>query len=118
MTAYALLSLSLAFLLTVLLDWATGLTLLPSWLVAINCVTFLLYGFDKLIAGSGRRRVPEAVLLMIAFLGGWPGAFVAMQLFRHKTAKASFKYRFWLVVALDLALAAAGWALVRALQAS
>ena len=31
-------------------------------------------------------------------LGGWPGALIAQQVFRHKTRKASFQTVFWLIV--------------------
>ncbi|WP_147463771.1 DUF1294 domain-containing protein, partial [Pseudomonas amygdali] len=31
-------------------------------------------------------------------LGGWPGALLAQQVFRHKTRKVSFQIVFWLIV--------------------
>lgn len=34
---------------------------------------------------------------------GWPGALVAQQLLRHKTAKAEFISKFWATVTLNLA---------------
>ncbi|MGV8663884.1 DUF1294 domain-containing protein, partial [Pseudomonas aeruginosa] len=33
-------------------------------------------------------------------LGGWPGALVAQQVFRHKTRKLSFQLVFWGIVLL------------------
>ena len=44
------------------------------------------------------------MLLSLGFVGGWPGAIVAQQLFRHKTAKRSFRIRFWLSVAANITL--------------
>jgi uncharacterized membrane protein YsdA (DUF1294 family) len=32
-------------------------------------------------------------------LGGWPGALLAQQCFRHKTRKVSFQLLFWMIVA-------------------
>jgi uncharacterized membrane protein YsdA (DUF1294 family) len=79
--------------------WLFALDAWIAWLVAINLVTLLTYGYDKAIAGSGMMRVPETVLLELGFLGGTPGALAAMQLFRHKTAKRAFQQKFWLVTA-------------------
>jgi uncharacterized membrane protein YsdA (DUF1294 family) len=89
--------------------WAyAGLPPLPAWLVAVNGVAFLTYGYDKWIAARPRAlRVPEAVLLGLALLGGSPGAFVGMRLFHHKTAKASFFTRFIGIVVLQVLLVVA-----------
>jgi uncharacterized membrane protein YsdA (DUF1294 family) len=76
------------------------------WLIAATAVTFLTYGYDKAIAGSRMTRVSERTLLFLAFIGGSVGAFVGMQLFRHKTVKGSFRIRFWGVVAAQVLLVA------------
>ena len=67
-----------------------------AWLLAVNATAFFTYGYDKWIAGNRPRsmRVPEAVLLGLALVGGTPGAYVGMRLFHHKTAKVSFLRRF------------------------
>ncbi len=92
-----------AALLAVALHFALSLEGWLSWLIAVNLTTFLTFRYDKRIAGSRRRRVPEKVLLGLAFLGGSPGAALAMRRYRHKTRKKSFKRKFWLVVALQVA---------------
>ena len=84
-----------------------GLDAVAAWLIAVNVVTFLTYGYDKAVAGSGWRRVPERLLLALGLAGGTVGALAGMHSFRHKTAKGSFRLRFWAVVVLQLALAAA-----------
>ncbi len=86
-----------------------------AWLLAVNVVTLLAFGYDKSIAGSKRQRVPEMVLLGLALVGGTPGAILGMQWFRHKTAKASFRRKFWLVVGFQLVVLVGywGWAAVR-----
>ncbi|MBU8976632.1 DUF1294 domain-containing protein [Lysobacter sp. MMG2] len=74
---------------------------MPAWLawwLVLNLATVLVYGYDKAIAGGKRRRVPERWLLALALLGGSPGALFAMRLFRHKTAKPSFRRAMMLIV--------------------
>jgi len=73
------------------LDW------MQSWL-AVTGITFLTYGYDKLIAGTGATCVPERVLLILAFAGGTVGVIAGMRLFHHKISKESFLEWFWLVV--------------------
>ena len=72
---------------------------------AVWGVTWFVYARDKRRAGLGERRVPEAVLLGLALVGGSPAAAVAMLILRHKTRKASFLLKFAAVVALQVALA-------------
>lgn len=62
------------------------------YLLAVNVLTFIVYGVDKWKARSGRWRVPEATLMGLAALGGSVGAWLAMQLFHHKTQKKKFRY--------------------------
>jgi uncharacterized membrane protein YsdA (DUF1294 family) len=90
---------------------------IPIWLgylAGINLAAFALTGYDKAVAGGTALRVPEAVLHGIALLGGSPAAFLAQRLFRHKTAKESFRRAFRLIVALQiLLLGLAVWAWLR-----
>ncbi len=60
-------------------------------LLALNGITFLLYGYDKLASKTGKvsLRISEKTLLFFAFFGG-VGAFFAMLLFRHKTRHKKF----------------------------
>ena len=60
------------------------------WLLAVSLVTLIAYGADKLAAVRGRRRIPVAVLLGLAFIGGSVGALLGMLLFRHKIRQISF----------------------------
>lgn len=80
-----------------------------AWAAAVNPITFAAYAWDKHRGRTHRRRVPEWVLLALAFVGGWPSAALAMALLGHKTRKTSFRWAFAGVVALQLALLAA-WA--------
>ena len=42
-------------------------------LIALNGATIMLYGYDKAVAGGAKTRVPEAVLHVLALIGGSPG---------------------------------------------
>ena len=66
------------------------LTLVAATLL-MSTVTFVIFGLDKWKARRRSRRIPEAVLLLLAFLLGAPGAFLGSSVFRHKTRKVSFK---------------------------
>ncbi|UVE19525.1 DUF1294 domain-containing protein [Pseudomonas sp. LS44] len=65
-----------------------------------SVVSFLQYWGDKHKAQKGRWRTSENSLHVTELLGGWPGALVAQQLFRHKTRKLSFQVVFWAIVLL------------------
>ena len=50
------------------------------YLLAINAVTFLLYGIDKYKAKKNKWRISEATLLTMAAIGGSIGAWAGMRL--------------------------------------
>ena len=62
-----------------------------SYLGLVNTSAVLLMGFDKLQAKRKRFRVPEKRLFLLAALGGSWGIFLAMQVWKHKRRKTSFK---------------------------
>lgn len=79
----------------------------PAWVAGLyagaSVITFILYRADKSAAGAGSWRIPETWLLAAGLVGGWPGALVAQQVLRHKSAKRSFRAAFWATVALNVA---------------
>jgi uncharacterized membrane protein YsdA (DUF1294 family) len=79
--------------------WLRGVSVIP--LVAygvVSLLAFLLYWSDKRKARADHWRTPENVLHAVEFAGGWPGALLAQQLFRHKTRKLSYQLVFWIIV--------------------
>lgn len=79
----------------------------PALYGAASVVAFAAYGIDKAAARRQAARVSEQTLLLLGLVGGWPGALVAQQVFRHKTRKRSFRRAFWGTVGVNvLALAA------------
>lgn len=69
--------------------------------IAINFCTFAAFGVDKMKAEAGKWRIAESTLLMLAFLGGSPGAYAGRSLFRHKTRKQPFSNMLHCIAALQ-----------------
>ena len=74
------------------------------YLLAINFVSFFLYGIDKYKAKKGRWRISEATLLMMAVIGGSIGAWAGMRLWHHKTMHKKFKYGIPIIIILQVCL--------------
>ncbi|MDO4497309.1 MAG: DUF1294 domain-containing protein [Bacteroidales bacterium] len=72
--------------------------------LALNVVTFFLYGIDKWKAKKDKWRIPEATLLLMAALGGSIGAWAGMKVWHHKTLHKKFKYGVPLILLLQVAL--------------
>ena len=72
------------------------------WFLLVNVLTIVIYGVDKLAARKAWRRVPESTLLIFGMVGGWPGAIVGQQSFRHKTQKQPFKTYFIISVIVSI----------------
>ncbi|MFT4711299.1 MAG: uncharacterized membrane protein YsdA (DUF1294 family) [Planctomycetota bacterium] len=112
-----------ARLLAFLMDWLVGfiwwvylygMDVTPSVVVAgsvvaVSLVTFVFWGVDKSKAARGAWRIPEKTLLLLALLGGWPGAWFGAKVFRHKSSKQSFRRKLMAVTVLNLVVF--GWIL-------
>lgn len=79
---------------------------IPNWFwgaySAMSMATFIVYWLDKRAAQRGEWRVAEGTLHGLALACGWPGALLAQQLLRHKSAKARFRRLYWLTVAVNI----------------
>jgi len=78
------------------------------WLIAsyfvLSLLLLFLYGIDKYHAIKDKRRISEKTLQLWALLGGWPGALIAQQLFRHKTKKRPFIIILWVGIFTNIAV--------------
>lgn len=78
----------------VLLGAAVWLGRLPPLVFAVvaglSLLAFAAYALDKHAARTGRWRTKENTLHLFALAGGWPGAWAAQRLLRHKSSKRSF----------------------------
>nr|WP_233263191.1 DUF1294 domain-containing protein [Lysobacter profundi] len=96
-------SIAVAFLLAIALGWLFGKlpTIVAIAYGALSLLSVLLYGIDKSAAVNNRWRIQESSLHLVALLGGWPGALVAQDVFRHKSSKAAFQNVFWATVVFN-----------------
>jgi len=87
--------------------WAVWTRLLPWWVLPawglLNLLTFFAYWQDKYAAGKGNWRISESTLHFWSLAGGWPGAWFAQQLLRHKSRKQEFRVVYWATVTLHCA---------------
>lgn len=80
----------------------SGMVLL--FISIMNVMTYWFYAQDKEAAQNGNRRVPENTLHVLAFLGGWPSAWLAQQRLRHKTQKQPFRKIYFCTILLNILL--------------
>ena len=64
------------------------------WFILTNLAGFAAFAADKHFAGTGRRRIMERDLILLALIGGAWGCLLGMILCRHKTRKN--KFRIWI----------------------
>ena len=81
------------------------------WLLAVNLVTFLVFGIDKWKAKrkatrESVRRVPEKTFFLLSVIGGSVGALLGMKAFHHKTLHRSFRIGIPLILVLQVLLGA------------
>jgi uncharacterized membrane protein YsdA (DUF1294 family) len=77
-------------LVAIALVFATDIAAIVAYVVGLGLITFLTYGYDKLQAKRGGRRVPEPALLLLSVIGGALGGWAGMLIWRHKTNHAGF----------------------------
>ena len=69
----------------------------------LNLGTFYAYWKDKYAAAKGQWRTAEDMLHGLGLLGGWPGAWFAQKILRHKSSKTAFRVLYWATVVLHCA---------------
>jgi uncharacterized membrane protein YsdA (DUF1294 family) len=80
--------------------------LLLAAVTGLSLLVYFMYWVDKSAAQRGGQRTPESTLHLASLAGGWPGALIAQQQFRHKTIKQPFQSVFWVTVVLNVAAVA------------
>lgn len=76
------------------------------YFLIINIIGFAMAFSDKRKAEKGKRRIPEATLFFVSFIGGSVGMLIGMKKFRHKTKQKRFMIGIPLMIVCQLALAA------------
>ena len=89
---------------------------LPQFVIIIYIVmgimTYFVYSEDKSQAIDSERRTSEQLLLTLSLFGGWVGALIAQQRFRHKTKKTSFQISFWTAVFFNIMLLSSAFRII------
>ena len=70
------------------------------FLLIMSVIAFLVMGYDKSQAKKHAQRISEKTLWTLAVLGGGIGAYIGMQLFRHKTKHTNFRVGFLMLMLL------------------
>lgn len=73
--------------------WSPTVVGLLIYGLVINALSYAAMATDKTKARQGVRRIFEATLLKLAFIGGSVGTVLAQQTIRHKTRKEPFRSR-------------------------
>ncbi|RZJ01585.1 MAG: DUF1294 domain-containing protein [Rubrivivax sp.] len=106
--SHAALMLPLIVAYAAVIAWALWTRRLPLWLLAalpaVNLVTFGVYWHDKYAASKNQWRIAENTLHAWSLAGGWPSAWLAQQVLRHKSSKASFQSGYFASVVLHWGL--------------
>ena len=76
--------------------------LLYFYFLVTTVISFILVGYDKYLAQNKKRRIAENNLLLLALFGGSIGTGFGMWVFKHKTSKRSFLWKFWSIVLFQL----------------
>ena len=74
------------------------------YVFVVSLISIVITIFDKKIAGTGKRRVPEATLLLWSALGGSIAMYFTMHLIRHKTQHNKFMIGIPVIIVLQVAL--------------
>lgn len=72
------------------------------YIIAINVITLVAFGIDKINAIKRRGRIRILTLLGLSFIGGSAGGLIAMYAFRHKTQKDYFTVGLLLIMVMQV----------------
>ena len=82
----------------------TPILTLIALLALLNLITFIVYGIDKYKARTGKWRISESTLLLLAIMGGSIGALLGIKVWHHKTMHKKFKYGIPLIILVQTLL--------------
>ena len=73
------------------------------YLIIISSISVAITILDKIAARRRAMRVPEAVLFLLAALGGSLSMYITMFIIRHKTQHPKFRYGIPVIMVLQIA---------------
>jgi uncharacterized membrane protein YsdA (DUF1294 family) len=74
------------------------------YFLILNGMAFIVTAYDKHLAKAQKKRISERSLLSFLLFGGTIGSGLSMLIFRHKTSKKSYLWKFWAIVFLQVLL--------------
>lgn len=74
------------------------------FLLAINIVTFFVYGIDKFKAKKNSWRISEKSLILLAVFGGSIGAWCGIKAWKHKTKHQKFTIGIPVILLLQIGI--------------
>jgi uncharacterized membrane protein YsdA (DUF1294 family) len=81
------------------------MNLLFYFFLILNGIAFTLIAYDKHLAKAQKQRISERTLLSFVFFGGTIGSGLAMLIFRHKTSKTAYLWKFWGILFIQILIA-------------
>ncbi|WP_144510959.1 DUF1294 domain-containing protein [Bacillus sp. FJAT-22090] len=72
--------------------------IIPIFILLMSITSFIVMGYDKSQAKKHKQRVSERTLWTLAIFGGGIGAYLGMQMFRHKTKHTNFRVGFLMLL--------------------
>ena len=73
-----------------------------AYVLVVSLISVIITVFDKKIAGTGKRRIPEATLLLWSALGGSVAMYLTMHAIRHKTQHKKFMIGIPIIIILQV----------------
>ena len=72
------------------------------WYLGASLLTIVAFFLYKRFAENRSWRIPEKWLHSLELCGGWSGALVASELFKHKRSKPKYMYVLYAISALHI----------------
>ncbi|GEC70717.1 Uncharacterized membrane protein YsdA, DUF1294 family [Flavobacterium flevense] len=74
------------------------------YFLILNILAFVEVAYDKHLAKTQKQRISERTLLAFVLFGGTFGSGLAMLIFKHKTSKISYLWKFWSILFIQIAV--------------
>ena len=69
--------------------------------MALSATTFMMFVVDKILSKVGPKRIPEVVLHIFTFAGGFPGQWFGRLVARHKiNSREHLLFRIVLIISI------------------